>query len=352
MSTIEKSTWAAAILILCACDGPPHACPPCGDDEACVRGVCIATCGGDVSGFDAALGEGLTPVANFCRPASGFTVRDGGAIEVWDLTSQTEGTSTTLTLSRWALDPSTPTPQPTVVGTVTHDTMDASVSTFPGGFVALDPSGDRALFGYTSTADGYPGTVVVVSDTGATTEIAAPSNFDAAWLDADRFIVSGTGLGDASEGAGLYVGDATMDPPAASHAVTGLAIYSGSVVVGSSYVVAGSSDDAYAPHDYAITTDAIDAAISGGTALDAANDAVALVDPDGATPPSTFSDVGARIVTTPYGGPLTSYAVDAASGALSDPRVIATGDTFTDAAAAGEGRILLAHGGGFLLVSE
>ena len=49
----------------------PPACP-CAADQACVRGVCVASCGADLSTLDADLGEGRVPVAHLCfAPAEG-----------------------------------------------------------------------------------------------------------------------------------------------------------------------------------------------------------------------------------------------------------------------------------------
>jgi hypothetical protein len=271
-------------------------------------------------------------------------VRDaGGSLEVWDLTATTEGTVSTFTLSRWTLDPAMETPDPTTVATATYDTGDDSIAAFPSGFVAIDPSGEHALFGYTTTADGYPGNVVLVTIAdGTTTDIAAPGNFDAAWLDAHRVVVNARGLDDVSSGAGLYVGDITAGALDAVYAVTGLGPNSGSVVAGATYVVAGSADDSFAPHDYVMPLSGVDAAIGSGTPLDVTSEATALVGSESA-PPSTFSQLEDRIVPTPFGGPLASYTLDTTTGMLADPQPIATGSTFTDVAAAGSGRLLLAH---------
>ena len=49
----------------------------CGADEAEVRGVCVATCGADTSGWDAALDESLTVVGTFCSDAARFGAHAG-----------------------------------------------------------------------------------------------------------------------------------------------------------------------------------------------------------------------------------------------------------------------------------
>lgn len=329
----------------------------CGDGEACVRGVCIATCGADVSGFDAALGAGLVPVASYCRRADARVVRESGAtIEVWDVTSSTAGTTTTFTLSRWSPG-ETATPDATSIASTTHDTGDASIAVFTGGFLDLDAAGERALFGYTTSETGYPGELFVVTLADeSVARVAAPSSFDAAWIDATHAVVTAAGLAGAAAGPGAYVGDLAASPASASQAITGLGAYSGSVIAGPSLVIVGGTSDAFEPHVYAVPRASLEAAIAAGAPLDVTSDAAVseLVDASGAALPSTFSDVHGRIVTTPYGGPLTSYALESSGGevTLSDARVLATGDTFTDAYAGGAGRILLAHGAGLLLVEE
>ncbi len=266
---------------------------------------------------------------------------------MWDLTTDGTGTSTTFTLSRWTLNPSVSTPAPTTVATLTHDTGDGSVMSFPSGYVALDPSGATALFGYTTTADGYPGSVVKVSVAdGGTTELDAPGNFDAAWLDANRFVVNAGGLLGVSSGTGLYVANLSTDPAGAGFLVSGLGDYGGSILVDASFLFAGGADASFTDHVYAVDTATYEAAISGGTTVDASSEGSELLDPDGNPVPSSFAGVPGRLVTTPFGMPMTSYTLqtDGSAPSLSDPRVLVSDGTFTAArAAGGGGRILLAH---------
>lgn len=343
----------AAPFIVAACDAPAEC--ACGDDEACVRGVCVADCGAGGETLESALGEGLIPVAGFCRSAAAYAVSfDGNAATVWEVTSTTAGTETTFVLSRWALDPEGgSSPSANEVATAVHDTGDAAITTFPGGFLALDPSGERAAFGYTTSGEGFPGTVVVADvATGALTELSAPANFDAAWTGAEHLTVNGQGLGELAEGQGLYTVDLASDGRVV-HLATGLGTYSGAVVTTEAFVLAaGVEDGTFEPHAYAIPRELYETALEEGTPVDVANEetVVEVLDPSGAALPSTFAIVADRLVAMPFGGPITSYALDGA--ALSDARVIATGETFTNVLPAGEGRLLLVHAAGLLLVEE
>ena len=327
-------------------DAGPAGCETEGCDAgyACVRSVCIADCGGDVSAFDAALGEGLVPVAHFCRGASAFATQvAGGDVTVFDLSASTEGTVTTLTLSRWALDPASA-PAPRAVGTFDVDAEDSGDLVFAGGYLDLDPEGGQALFGYTRSATGSPGEIVRMSlEDGAASKEAAPGNFDAAWTDADHYLVNGFGLGSLDEGQGLYAADlATADRVV--HIGTGFGTYSGSVAVGPDFILAAGVGDDFSSQTRLIPRAAYEAALESGTPIELGTLSEVL-DPSGAPVPSTFSLVHGRLVTAAFGGPITSYATAVADGAitLSDARVLAIGMTFTDVLAAGDGHLLLAR---------
>ncbi len=370
--------WASVLALISACDGPSldpdagadagpgpvdagredaggeDAAAPdatvdceCGSGEACVRGVCLATCGLDGAALEEALSAGLTPVASFCRAAAAYGVYvSGDEVTVYDVTASTDGATTTLVLSRWALDPSVTTPAPIEVATTTHAVTEETELVFPGGYLEIDPAGARAIFGFTTSGAGSPGDVVVVTlADGAVTRLAAPGNFDAAWLDGTRFLVNGQGLDDRADGQGLYLGDLS-GTPRALHVLTNMGDYSGSVVATSAYVLAGAVvDGTFESRVRSFSRARLEVAIADEVAIDAGSDAAvsAVLDPGGAAPASTFSPLGARLVTTPYGGPLTSYAAAETGGAitLSDPRVLATGAAMTDALPAGAGRTLL-----------
>lgn len=343
---------------LLGCESPMvGACEPeCGAGEACLRGVCVAECGANVASLDQALGAELVPVAAFCRTANAFAVRESGAgVSVWDVRASTEGTTTSFVLSRWELDPSVSTPAATEVATTRHDTGSDEVMTFAGGYLALDPSAQRAVFGYTTSAEDFAGAIIHVAlDGGAVTEVPAPGNFDAAWIDGTHVVVNGFGLGDVASGQGVYAADLSA-APRAIHIGTNMGEYSGSVAASPSYVIAaGVEDGTFAPHVYFLAQEPLEAALTSETAADLASDASELLGPEDAALASTFSIVRDRLVTAPFGGPITSYAIALSQDppALSDPRVLATSDVFSDVLPGGEGRLLLAHGAGLLLVEE
>ncbi len=352
---INRSVCAALLAIVAGACTDPNACAePCAEGQSCVRAVCVADCGADVEAFGSALGEGLVPVANFCRSAGAYGVRlDGAEVEVFDLRSETEGLVTTFTLSAWTLDTETPTPSVRVVTSAQH-TAAADQLVFAGGYVEVDPSGASVLFGYTTTDIGFPGEVFRAStQEGPATPVVAPSNFDVAWVDADRYVVNGAGLGESSEGQGLYSADATTAPV---HAASGFGDYSGSVVVTPTFVLAGGADAALATHVYVVARARFDAALASGTPVVLSEDASAseVLDPAGSSlSSSTFELHGERLIVTPFGGPIRSYQLgelDGAGLALSDPRDLALGGTFTGVLAAGDGRLLLVHADGLLLV--
>lgn len=385
----RAGAWLAAALWMAACDGPtviddggsPDAAvvdaalvdatvvedagadassadagtsgcePGCGAGEACVRGVCIADCGGDVSGFDAALAEGFAPVANVCRPASAYAVRAGeGGLTVWDVTTATEGTVTTFTLAKWTLEPASA-PSPSIVSTVQHDTESTEVLVFPSGYLAIDPDATRAVFGYTtSTAELAGGIFLVSLSDGDAVEVPAPGNFDAAWVDADAFVLNGAGLGPITAGQGLYAASAE----GVTHVGANFGAYSGSVVVGPSYILTAGVAEDFSPRAHFVSRERFDEVLAAGTPIDFRGELGLVLGPTGEPLGSTFSRVGDRLVITPFGGPLASYAVTVEDGemTLSDTRVIAVGGSFTDALDAGDGQLLLVHADGLLLVRD
>lgn len=201
-------------------DGGGIACTPaCGADHACVRGVCIVTCGADVSGFESALAAGLSVVGSVCRTPAALGFAGG---HVYELESETSGAETTFTLVRWS--PGSETPTATTVGTA-HYTATMAEMVYTGGYVAVSDDEMHAVFGYTtSITPGYVGGVFdLATGSGTATELPADSNFGAAFGDATHYYVDGA-LGGTQ---GLYraaSGDASF-----AQVVTGLGDASGSV---------------------------------------------------------------------------------------------------------------------------
>jgi hypothetical protein len=74
---------------------------------------------------------------------------------------------------------------------------------FASGYLARSTAGTLAV-GYTRSSD-FGGSVMVGSADESVGELVSPGNFDAAWLDEDTLLVHGSGLGDAAEGAAVYV---------------------------------------------------------------------------------------------------------------------------------------------------
>lgn len=319
----------------------------CASEEACVRGVCVASCGADGSALEAGIGDELTPVAAICRSSVARTTRGG---EVYDVTTETSGTVTTFVLSRFAIDAAGSAPVPTEVVRTTEDSGSADVMIFAGGYVALSPDGSRSSFGYTTSMD-FAG-AVLVGAAGDVTSIDAPGNFDAAFLDDDTLLVNGLGVLDQDAGEGVYAADVGATPPTATHVLSEMGAYSGTVAVTADYVVAGASDESFATHVWAVPRADVASAIDAGAPIDVTTDATEVLDPAGAPLPSAFRVIGDRLVTLPFGGPITSYRAswDGTALTLSDPIVLATDGTFTDVLAAPDDRLLLVHPSGLLLV--
>jgi hypothetical protein len=348
--------------------GPRDAGPtPCGDtvcggEEACVRGVCVQHCGQDASGWDDALAAGLVPIASVCRSASArATHATGSSLEVWDVTTSMAGNETTFVLSRWPL---------TDVGVVvevartSHDTGSADTLLFPGSYLTLSPAGRAAAFGFTTSAD-FDGTVFhVLSADGTETELAAPGNFDAAWLDESTLLVNGLGLGTSTTGQGLHAAVLTDEGVSFVQVAEGLGIASGGVRVTDAFVLVGGFFEGFESRAYVLDRALVEDVVAGRReVLDV--EAAATSGTRGvhrvAELPSTFAWVHDLVVVQEYDAsfsiaglrafPVTAY--DVATGLTLGPsELLTTGAAFSDALAAGSDRILLSFGAGVLLVER
>lgn len=342
--------------------GSGTACEPaCAGGRACLRGVCVATCGADVAALEGALAVGLTPIVHACDvgggPFDAIEVTPGGALRVYALAADTSGTTTTFTLTRFALDAASGAGTPETIATATHEghAMDAI---FVGGYLDVSPDESGAIFGYTTTDAGFVGGVldVEVGD-GTTSEVAAPGNYDAAWLDADRWLVSGQGLG-AETGAALYLRDTGAGT---SRTVVGaIGAYNGSVARAGDVVLAGGvpefggggwPDGTAGDRVFVLDADAV---IAATTPLSAWDDALARLEA-----PSSFEVLGGmRLVSVVYDGSFMvagfeSRTLSETDGAweVGAPEPLVTGGGITSVVAVGDARALLVHAGGALLVS-
>lgn len=315
----------------------------CGDDAICVRAVCVDACGATAEALDAALGAGLTPVANFCRPAAARAFHDG---EIWDVTTEVSGTVTTFTLSRWT-PAATGLTGLTEVGASTYDTGDAATMTFAGSYLAVSSDGANAAFGYTDST--FRGDVVVRRMGDTELLLDANGNFDAAFLDSSVLLVNGLALATTDAGQGVYAMDVTASVAAPANVVTNLGSFSGSIAVTPDYVVAGGFEEG--GFVYAVPRAAVMAAMTTD-ALDAVTEGAEVLDPDGMPIPSSFAMVDDRLITFVFDGPTTSYATawDGTDLTLSDAMVVGPDGTFNDVVDAPDDRLLMAHSGGLLLV--
>ncbi|UJR79570.1 hypothetical protein [Sandaracinus amylolyticus] len=339
--------------------------PGCGEGEACLRGVCVATCGGDVAAMDAALAEGLVPVANVCRAVSGpieVVVPTGGAMpRVYEVTAATVDTTTTFTLSRWTLDPSVSAPTPETVATTTHAGHAAS-AIYAGGYLALSPDEARAIFGYTTSDEGFVGGVFDVAvGGGSASETRADGNFDGVWLDDAHYVVNGLGMaGAATSGQGLYVRD--VETPSAWRALDEMGAYSGGVTLVGDVVIAGAAmafgsnwpDERGGGRIFVLPREVLEDAETVSSAWDAS---LAQLEA-----PSAFTRVfGTKLAATTYmdAPPYDIASIEVRALAetgetwtLSAPVPLTTGSTFRRVVPAGTDRALLVHAGGLLIVEE
>ncbi len=337
-------------------DGGDDACAgdgDCGAGEACLRAVCVATCGADLSGWDALLEAGLTPTRNLCLPAS---VRATRGAMVYDVVQGADGATTTFAIRRWTVDD----PTPATVATVRVDEPAGDpwggATPFLGGYLALSddaslgPSDGEALFGYTVFAGGnVPGEVLRVDlATGDVVRYDAPGNFGAAWLGAD-FLVDGLAFGGVDAGQGLYGYDASE--ARAVHVGSGLGSFSGSVLATSDYVLAGGFESS--PILFAVARADVADALSTQTPIDLSAVGAAPVGPSIA---SSFWDPSeALVATADYMGPLRVWTRTWSGGALTlaGERTIATDSTvFGSVHAVADRRLLLGHADGVLVVTE
>lgn len=335
-------------------DAPPiaDAGPLCGDvscgpGHACVRDVCVASCGADASGWDGALAPGLTVVGSVCRQVDAIAVSGADA---YDVTHTTSGTTTTFTLSRWPTGSEMPTV--TVVGMASYEAPSATTMVFAGGYVALSTDGMHAVFGYTTDQAGFVGGLFdMATGGGATTDVEADGNFDAVFRDATDYYVNG-GIGGAP---GVYAGHASGMTLTAL--VTGLGDASGSVhfwaeeslllAGGSSFGGTTWADGTMSGARVVVLTET---ELASATAI-AANDLPQL------DMPSAFALLsGGRVASMHYDA---SFAVDGielrtlthggTSVTVSAPSSFTSGPDFTGITAANDGAVL-AFDGGLLFV--
>lgn len=328
-------------------------CDACSGESACLRGVCIATCGGDLTALDGSLADGLVPVANYCRTPSAFGFAGG---RVYEVTASTVALVTTFTLARWTPGTTgTPTVEP--LGITTYTATGATELVFTGGFVAVSPDELHVVFGYTTTLAGSVGGVFDVA-TGSmlAVETSAPGNFAATFVDATHYLVDGLGLG-MSGTQGIYRG--VGGAMGGVHVVDHVGQYSGSIALweDQGLVLAGGgtfSEDwpDGSPGDRVLVLPAAD--LVGATApIDGAAASVQHL-----VMPSAFELIaGPRLASIHYDGSFAQDAIEVRSISRTgtDPVVVGapenltTGATFTSVGGAGE-EIILAHGDGLLFV--
>jgi hypothetical protein len=324
-------------------------CDACTGDHACLRGVCIATCGVELAAYDAVLAEGLVPVANYCRTPAAFGF---AGTRVYEVSASTVGLVTTFTLSRWTPGAGAPTPEE--IGTAMYTAV-VGDAVFIGGSVAVSPDEAHVVFGFTTNPSFVGGVFDVATGGGLAMESDAPGNFGATFADATHYLINGMGLAPASAGQGLYRGVAgsMMGVEVVDH----LGEYSGSVAVwGDEALVLAGGTSFGMPWADGETGDRVLVlpladVIEATTAIDgsAAPQLVA---------PSAFALIsGPRLASVHYDGSFMQDGIEvralsrATDGTVtvSAPESLTTGATFTTVVAADD-EIILAHAGGLLFV--
>lgn len=335
--------------------GPDDGCGgACTGDLECFRGVCIDPCGADISGWDAALEAGITPVENVCRPATARAIVGDADPVVYELSQRTEDGVTFLELARWPLADAAA--AESVASVRVEEPTDGApwgdATPFAGSYLAL--SATHALIGYTVFNEGAaPGEVFIVElATGSAVAVNAPGNSDAAWIGED-LVINGLALGDVDNGQGLYFYNVAESRVV--HVGTGLRDLSGGLIVTSDYVVAGGSsgEPAFEPITLVAARSALDTAITSGSPVDfgAVGTAPSLdIGPSAFFAPSAdligtaeFFGAGTRIWTR-------TYSADTLT--LTDERVISNDSMLFSTVYVTSDRILVGHGSGVLIGSD
>lgn len=333
-------------------------CAACSGERVCVRGACIATCGLDASGIETALAPGLAPIGHACRAVSGpidlVAATDPARPRVYEVNAHTSGTVTVFRLVRWTFE-ETPMPEP--IGAAMYDAGSTGAMAFIGGYLAVSPDERRALFGYTTSTAGFLGGVFDAEIGRMTVEYQAAGNFDAEWVDGNRWLVNGLAFDGLDNGQGLYLRNEAAGT--SRHRVTRMGTNSGSVAVVDDLVIAGGftgfgstwPDGSEGGRLFVFDRAAV---IGDGPPIPAWDEARARLEG-----PSVFELLsGMRLAYVTY-DPMT-YGVTGIEArrltamgrtfALGAAQPIASGPTFTAIAAGDAGTFALVHAGGVLLV--
>ena len=222
---------------------------------------------------------------------------------------------------------------------------------------AVDPTESAALFGYTTSELGAIGGIfdVEVGD-GSMSELEAAGNFDATWIDANRWIVNGQGLeGAKGTGQGLWLRDREGD--SSTQLATEMGAYSGSVEVLEDVIVAGAFGTEWpegSPGNRIFVIDRAEA-LAATAPVSAWDDAVARLEG-----PSGFELLsGSRIASVRYDDSfgIAAFEVRALTESggtwtLGAPSDLTTGPDITDVVSLPGDRLLLVHANGVLIVQE
>ncbi len=225
-------------------DVPTEPCGgPCDEGFACVDDVCIPECGDDAEALRAALSPEWRILDAHCQTTLGslaYRVLPFG--RVLELVATEDESSTRLTLNEWNLGTG-----PNEVTVLAEHVVPGKMSAwevFPGYYVATDPDGTVAFFGYT-LAD-FSGAIVRVdlsTSPAPTSTFSAPGNYDVAVLDASTILVNGIGAVDNDAGQGVYRVQWTDGVASATQVVTGLGFASGGLAVDGDLMIAGGFAD-------------------------------------------------------------------------------------------------------------
>lgn len=335
---------------------------PCASaDEQCIAGACVAACADTPADLADGLGASGTVLANVCVPAPALRavqVSNAGGCEqltAYDVSVAVDDATdiAAFTVERFPIEPDQDIPAANTVGTAEVQ-LEAGVSLFPSGYLALAPIGTAAtevLFGYTLSSAGFPGEVIHLDAGGAPSSLASDGNFGAVWLDDEHYLISGLSTGPLSAGHGLYHVDVSGAAPVVKHIVTGLGDFSGSVAIdrGRGLVIVGGFFSDFVSRVFVIPVAEIDAAVAADTPLDASDTA--------AIPrfeiPSDFLLVGRQLVSfdftaNEYQAREVMVAGDGAVTLAAPVRF--AGAPITGLSAVADGGVLLHHAGGSLLV--
>ncbi len=334
-----------------AAGGTSDACGGCPDQQACVAGVCVASCGAELSELSDALPSSLTVLANYC---GALPAVDSAGEFVYAAHLGGSGAAQTLSVDAWELSTTSSAPSLATLSTGALATTQSTL--FLSDFAAVSPNGQRAAAGYTEPSnfvDPTPGEVVIAPTAGGSAQVVSVTgNYDADWLDDDHLVLTGQ-IGGMTQGVVAF----DLSGALTSRVVlTDVGVYSGDIAVlrDAGLLLVGGLSAAFTDELYVCPLSKA-LAIASGT-----DSALIGTDPllQKLSAPSLFKVVQGRdlLVTTTYDAQwnkvyeLRPWSLSAGELSFGTPEPLLSAPLISNVVPVSGGRLLLEHAGGHLLV--